>query len=240
MAEATINESYQGNWNLAPIRSASPYKACEECTDRSGRNVVDKYCSASTPLMGFENHGTGQTFLDASDGADDNPPASRTALPALSASPSLICSYKFWFKHWRNTMRLSRVLISALGIALLIDVLNTVSVEAAPPQQGPTMLTLKRVGSSSFASAPMATDISGLPDEIDAAVNGGDADGTDGSAAGVRINRSLPGIKTGNGKPVSSKHKSNPVLGAHFQGLNFHDQRFANGGNQFSVEPPDQ
>jgi hypothetical protein len=23
-------------------------------------------------------------------------------------------------------------------------------------------------------------------------------------------------------------------------GLNFHDQRFANGGNQFSVEPPDQ
>jgi hypothetical protein len=30
------------------------------------------------------------------------------------------------------------------------------------------------------------------------------------------------------------------VLDEHFQGLNFHDQRFANGGNQFSVEPPDQ
>jgi hypothetical protein len=29
-------------------------------------------------------------------------------------------------------------------------------------------------------------------------------------------------------------------LGTHFQGLNLHDQRFANGGNQFSVEPPDQ
>jgi hypothetical protein len=30
------------------------------------------------------------------------------------------------------------------------------------------------------------------------------------------------------------------VLSTHFQGVNFHDQRFANGGNQFSVEPPDQ
>jgi hypothetical protein len=30
------------------------------------------------------------------------------------------------------------------------------------------------------------------------------------------------------------------VLGTNYQGLNFHDQRFANGGNQFSVEPPDQ
>ena len=137
-------------------------------------------------------------------------------------------------------MRFSRVLLSVLGIALLIGVLNTVSIEATPPQHGPTLLKLQRVGTSSFASAPMATDVSGLPDEIDAAVNGGDADGNNGSAAGVGINRSLPGTKTGNGKPVSSKPKSNPVLDAHFQGLNFHDQRFANGGNQFSVEPPDQ
>jgi hypothetical protein len=137
-------------------------------------------------------------------------------------------------------MRFSRALLSVLGIALLIGVLNTVSIEATPPQQGPTLLKLQRVGTSSFASAPMATDVSGLPDEIDAAVNGGDADGNNGSAAGVGINRSLPGTKTGNGKPVSSKPKSNPELGTHFQGLNFHDQRFANGGNQFSVEPPDQ
>jgi hypothetical protein len=137
-------------------------------------------------------------------------------------------------------MRFSRALLSVLGIALLIGVLNTVSIEATPPQQGPTRLKLQRVGTSSFASAPMATDVSGLPDEIDAAVNGGDADGNNGSAAGVGINRSLPGTKTGNGKPVSSKPKSNPELGTHFQGLNFHDQRFANGGNQFSVEPPDQ
>src|SRR6267378_8611327 len=109
-------------------------------------------------------------------------------------------------------MRFSRVLTSALCIALLIGVLITVCVEAAPPQQGPTILRLQRVGTSSFASAPMATDISGLPDEIDAAVNGGDVDGNNGSVAGIGINRSLPGTKTGNGEPVSSKHNVGPRL----------------------------
>jgi hypothetical protein len=137
-------------------------------------------------------------------------------------------------------MRFSRVLLSVLGIAFLLVVLNTVSVEATPPQQGPALLTLQRIGTSSFASSPMATDVSGVPDEIDSALNGGDADSGNGSGAGIGINRSVPGTTTGNGKPVSSKHKSNPVLGVNFQGLNFHDQRFANGGNQFSVEPPDQ
>jgi len=137
-------------------------------------------------------------------------------------------------------MRFSRGLLSVLGIALLLGVLNTVSLQATPPQQGPTLVTLQRIGTSSFASAPMATDVSGVPDEIDVALNGGDADSGNGGGVGVAINQSLPGTVTGNGRPVSSKHKSNPVLGVNFQGLNFHDQRFANGGNQFSVEPPDQ
>jgi hypothetical protein len=45
-----------------------------------------------------------------------------------------------------------------------------------------------------------------------------------------------------NGKSVSAgkKAKSNPELGASFEGLNFYQQRFANNGNNISVEPPDQ
>jgi hypothetical protein len=135
-------------------------------------------------------------------------------------------------------MRFCRFLFTVLGIVLLIGVLGTISIQATPSQQGPTLLKLQRVGTSSFASAPMATDVSGVPDEIDAALNGGDAD--NGSGTGLMINQSLPGTVTGIGRSVNSKHKSNPALGVHFQGLNFHDQRFANGGNQFSVEPPDQ
>ena len=128
----------------------------------------------------------------------------------------------------------------AFGVALLIILIGSAAVQA---QQSPVTIPLQRVGTSSFASAPMANDVTGTFDEIDDALNG-DADAgliDVAGGTGFSINRSLPTTKPGNsGRAVSSKTKSNPVLGAHFQGLNFHDQRFANGGNQFSVEPPDQ
>lgn len=129
------------------------------------------------------------------------------------------------------------VLLWVLSAALLF-VLSAGSLPARA--QAPVKVTLQKVGSSSFNSAPMATDVSGLPDEIDAALNGDDTDGGNGTPLGIAVNRSLPGTTTGNGKVVSSKPKSRANLGTNFQGLNFHDQRFANGGNQFSVEPPDQ
>jgi hypothetical protein len=46
----------------------------------------------------------------------------------------------------------------------------------------------------------------------------------------------------GGGPSVSSgpKAKSNPVFDFGFQGLNHYQQRYSRGGNQFSVEPPDQ
>jgi hypothetical protein len=47
---------------------------------------------------------------------------------------------------------------------------------------------------------------------------------------------------SGGGPSVSSgqKAKSNPVFDFGFQGLNHYQQRYSRGGNQFSVEPPDQ
>ena len=47
---------------------------------------------------------------------------------------------------------------------------------------------------------------------------------------------------TGHGGSVNSakKAKSNPQFNMGFEGLNFYQQRYARGGNQFSVEPPDQ
>jgi hypothetical protein len=46
----------------------------------------------------------------------------------------------------------------------------------------------------------------------------------------------------GGGPSVSSgqKAKSNPVFKLGFQGLNHYQQRYSRGGNQFSLEPPDQ
>jgi hypothetical protein len=58
---------------------------------------------------------------------------------------------------------------------------------------------------------------------------------------GIITNRSL---SKGTGKGVSvnsgAKAKSNPAFKFGFDGLNFYQQRYARGGNQFSVEPPDQ
>jgi hypothetical protein len=47
---------------------------------------------------------------------------------------------------------------------------------------------------------------------------------------------------TGSGASINSskKAKSNPAFNSGFEGLNFYQQRYARGGNQFSVEPPDQ
>ena len=99
-------------------------------------------------------------------------------------------------------MRFTRPLLSPFNL-ILIGVLAVLLIQAAPAQQGPVTVPIQRVGSSSFASAAMATDVSGVPDEIDAALNGGDADGNspDGSQT-IGINRSLPTTTTGHGNGI--------------------------------------
>jgi hypothetical protein len=56
------------------------------------------------------------------------------------------------------------------------------------------------------------------------------------------VNRSKSARKGGNGEADNggTEEASNPELQLSFNGLNHRNQRLANGGNQFSVEPPDQ
>jgi hypothetical protein len=58
---------------------------------------------------------------------------------------------------------------------------------------------------------------------------------------GTIVNRSLS-KGSGNGISANSgkKAKSNPQFVFGFEGLNLYQQRYARGGNQFTVEPPDQ
>jgi hypothetical protein len=58
---------------------------------------------------------------------------------------------------------------------------------------------------------------------------------------GSIVNRSLS-RGTGHGASVNSgkKAKSNPQFNVGFEGLNHYQQRYSRGGNQFSLEPPDQ
>ena len=79
------------------------------------------------------------------------------------------------------------------------------------------------------APAPTAGTSGGLP-ELDSSTQ--EEDGLDpGSPIARTANNSSRGTK---GQTPGA------TLNTSFDGLNFFDQRFANGGNQFSVEPPDQ
>jgi len=82
----------------------------------------------------------------------------------------------------------------------------------------------------------------------------GDGDATQVEFAGVEdedspepysgniIDRSLSSGGASAGIPTTTgkRAKSNPAFVSGFEGLNFYQQRYARGGNQFSVEPPDQ
>jgi len=84
--------------------------------------------------------------------------------------------------------------------------------------------------------------------EIDSALAGDDhdtdlgGDDDDNAVTGGAVVNRVIASRRGGGVNADGRRraKSNPELRFSLTGLNFHDQRFANGGNQFSVEPPDQ
>ena len=98
--------------------------------------------------------------------------------------------------------------------------------------------------STRFPATPPINASAGNGPEFDSAVLGGDADSSDSDAAGpgIAIDRT---IAKSPGSPMShggnGKAKSNPELQLSIDALNHFQQRFvAGGGNQFSLEPPDQ
>jgi hypothetical protein len=82
---------------------------------------------------------------------------------------------------------------------------------------------------------------SGKHDAFTGEFAGGDADSGPDAYSGSIVDRSLS-HGHGNGASVNSgkKAKSNPTVDTSFDGLNHYQQRYSRGGNQFSVEPPDQ
>ena len=136
-------------------------------------------------------------------------------------------------------MKSLRIIAAALVLAPLVAL--SVVGNAVAAATSPVTLTLTRVGNHSFPPSSVGIDTRTQADEIDAAMNG-DTDSGSGTNDEAGVNRTLPGAKTGKGKPISpnKKSKSNPTLNVSVEGLNFNNQRFANSGNQFSVEPPDQ
>jgi hypothetical protein len=131
-------------------------------------------------------------------------------------------------------------LVFVLVLVLLASVLPAMSASAAPLAAGGTTRLIPIGGASSPQTGAYTPSGSGdvtqaeFPGQIDEPTGPGPYPGT-------IVNRSLS-RGTGNGASVNSgqKAKSNPTFDMGFQGLDFYQQRYARGGNQFSLEPPDQ
>lgn len=124
---------------------------------------------------------------------------------------------------------------------MLVSLTGIFPAAAAPLSDGGTTRQIPSGGTTSLRSADLGTDVGVQDPEFVTEIEGEEAGGGGNGNNGI-VNRSLSGPSKGNGRSVSpnKQAKSNPGLNTSFDGLNFRQQRLANGGNQFSVEPPDQ
>ena len=138
-------------------------------------------------------------------------------------------------------MKMNKVLAICSILVLLAAGTGIVPAGAAPLGQGGTTRQIPSGGTTSMAGSAPSADGGVQAPEFVTEVEGDEAGAGGPNSDGI-VNRSYSGPTKGNGRSVnaSKSSKSNPELGVHFEGLNFFNQRFANGGNQFSVEPPDQ
>jgi hypothetical protein len=135
-------------------------------------------------------------------------------------------------------MHTHRTLAALAAMALLASMITVAPIAVATTGVGTTRL-VPRAGTGSPTTGEHTP--SGNGDATDAEFPG-EMDGEEGvDAYDSVIDRSLS-IGSGHGGSAKSaaKAKSNPKFVSGFEGLNLYQQRYARGGNQFTVEPPDQ
>jgi len=140
--------------------------------------------------------------------------------------------------HWFNRL-LPNLRFASAG-TLISAAAAMAFVAASSPASGPFTSKIALGGTSSPQTGDF-TPSDGSQGQVEFAGQGDAEDGSPGPVPGTVVNRSL---SKGSGKGVSAnsgkKAKSNPQLNFSFAGLNHYQQRYSRGGNQFSVEPPDQ
>jgi len=127
-----------------------------------------------------------------------------------------------------------------LSVAVLSAVFGILTVSLAPDAQAVTR-SIALGGTSSPQTGGFTPSSDGDATQVEFAGQEDEEGGGPGPYPGVITNRSNS-QGSGHGASVSSgkKAKSNPQFNIGFEGLNLYQQRYARGGNQFTVEPPDQ
>jgi hypothetical protein len=132
-----------------------------------------------------------------------------------------------------------RLFVTFLAVVALAVGLSPWSTASAASQIGGTV-SLSGTGSPTTGDASPSgsgdTTSVEFPGQLDTAAGPAPYSGT------IVDRSNSTGSGSGSGVSVkgAQKAKSNPTVNASFEGLNLYQQRYARGGNQFTVEPPDQ
>jgi hypothetical protein len=136
---------------------------------------------------------------------------------------------------------LSRRTLAMLATLALLGSLIAAAPAAVSGASAGATRSISRAGTGSIDTGNFTPS-----DEVDGALEDefpGDEDADEGDAGPNPFDGSisLSNGQVGHGSSATAqKAKSNPTFKTGFEGLNFYQQRYARGGNQFSVEPPDQ
>jgi hypothetical protein len=135
-------------------------------------------------------------------------------------------------------MHLRRVLATIATLALLgsLVVLAPSAVAASPG----SARTVSRAGTGSLITGRFTPSDGGLVLEDEFAGEGGGDEEVGPNPFDGSIGLSNGNVKHGASVSSAPKAKSSPDFKVGFEGLNHYQQRYSRGGNQFSVEPPDQ
>lgn len=133
----------------------------------------------------------------------------------------------------------TRRILAALAALTLLTSMLTITPVAVLATSGGITSNIPKAGTG----GPQTGDVP-VGDPVTDVEFPGAADDEEGEDAytGEIVNRTLSkghGAK-GVSVPSTTKAKSNPIFKTGFEGLNHYQQRYTRGGNQFSVEPPDQ
>ena len=133
----------------------------------------------------------------------------------------------------RFKSRTKLVLGAVLAIAACVLTASAGTATGAPAAAASLV---PKVGTGTPSTGPF-TSWDGTSNDEELAGEGSDEEGIDPFDGSITFS-SGPG--SGGSVNSGQKAKSNPTFKFGFEGLNHYQQRYSRGGNQFSVEPPDQ
>src|SRR5438034_5590693 len=200
---------------LAPLRF--PVRPVEGCQPRGAREQEDRR-SAQRSLR-----------------------STRFAAPAACVGADQPLAQLGGQSQLETSIHLRRLLATIATLALLGSLVAIAPASVAA--SGIQSRTITKAGTGSISTGTFTPSAqTGDPLELQDEMAGDE--GADNQEAGPDPYDGAISLSSGRGRGASvnsaSKAKSNPSFKFGFEGLNHYQQRYSRGGNQFSVEPPDQ